>query len=76
MDLLQKKEEPQQEAQASAIVIFFKNNKGILIAGIVVIIAIVIGFGSIFDMGKSDEYRGMIKKIEIQTQSLTSNGTK
>lgn len=76
MDLLQKNEEVQPEAQPNILVQFIKNNKGLIIAGIVVVIAIIIGFSSVFDMGKSEEYRGMIQKIEMQTQSMTGNGNK
>lgn len=49
--------------------IFF-GNKGMLIAAAAVIVLVIIGFSALIGFNSTSQYKGMIQKVEQETQAL------
>jgi len=63
---------PSAPDQASAVLKTIRNNKGIIIAAITVLVAAIVGITAMMGSSSSEQYQGMIQKIEQQTQDLQS----
>lgn len=48
------------------------SNKGLIIGGVIVIIAVIVGISVIFSFNAVDQYQGMLKQIEQDTTILNS----
>lgn len=52
----------------------FNGNKGLLIAIVLGVIAAVVGVSAFLNSGSGNQYEGLIKKVESETQQLKTQG--
>jgi cytoskeletal protein RodZ len=66
----------QDKTKSSPTTQILAGSKGLIIAVIIAIIAIVIGFSALFGYKSADQYQGYLKKVEDQTEDLKSENNK
>lgn len=52
---------------------FVKSNKGIIIAIAIGAVVIILGVTSLFSIKSTNQYQGLIQKVEQQTLDMNSN---
>lgn len=62
------------EQPKNGILQMLMENKKIVIIGVVALVAIIIGISIFIGAKSSDEYQGLIKRIETETQDLNKAG--
>lgn len=51
----------------------FNGNKGLMIAILIGIVAVTVGASALLAFNSANQYEGMIKKVETQTQQLKNS---